>query len=155
MLLFRAGFGPQARWCFGNRLMPCDDPYLAQPHQLDSAQSGCDPGGGGPGEAICRLAAAALIVGAIVGESIGDGIGMVKRNEAAALLTQLLGSIGYEATDGGVDPLTIVTTFGIGEQVEPGSATGVVAVVASSDFDMSMKLSLGALFQRFFFRLID
>ena len=53
-----------------------------------------------------------------------------------------------------MEPLTIVVSFDVGEQVEPGGIPGWVASLVH-EFGFPKQLSIGALSKQFPFRLMD
>ena len=66
-----------------------DDLSLCQPVEHDRAKLGLDPGRSGPIEAVPGLTTAAPVIGAVVGERVGDGVGMVKRHKITGRLPRL------------------------------------------------------------------
>jgi hypothetical protein len=91
MLLRRAGLSAQPRRGVGDLLMPLDDPPVAQLGERDCAEVRRDPCRGRSIEPIDRFAAAAQIVGTIVGERVGDGVGAIERHEIAGVFPRLAG----------------------------------------------------------------
>src|SRR5690242_7115019 len=90
MILFLARLCPQSRRRLGSLLMPSDNARLAELRQLDAAQRRFDPSVSRCVEPIHRLATASQIVGAVIGERIGDGVGTIERREITGLFPGLL-----------------------------------------------------------------
>src|SRR5271154_5165525 len=69
--------------------MPADNPPLGQLIERPRSKLRPAPCGCRSVEAIGRLAAAALVIGTIVDEGVGDGVGAIERHEIASLLPRL------------------------------------------------------------------
>src|SRR6266567_2405269 len=89
MLRRRTGLGAQPWRRLGDLLMPSDDPHLCQPVEWHGAEFRDNPGRCGPIKAINRLATAALVIGAIISQCVGDGVGTVVRHETDGCFARL------------------------------------------------------------------
>src|SRR6267154_3589926 len=145
MLRGGTGLGAQPRGGLGDLLMPSDDFSLCQPVEHDGADFGLDPRSSGPIEAINRLTTAALVVGAVIGERVGDGVGTIKRHEIAGCLSclalkpparpqlRLCETVHAEPVRvariiGGTECLKVALAIGITELGNPSAALRATAI---------------------------